>query len=210
MHSQHAESKVTTAFILAAVACLIVSPFAGAVTDARTELESAFNTLKEVPSTDPAPVTFSINDAQYKVPRNFLMQMEHRSGGPQTLVALKVAFPDFAPLTDANRRCLTAAPAYRPRGCFPIEFVIVGAANARIEFYVKHVRDHLLVIKCFLNESPRPIQQSVCAVSSRLAGDNELEYRFYLNQLSDAENMDHGIRHLIGSFVYGPGNPVPH
>lgn len=99
-------------------------------TDPHAALEDAMRTVKEKPSTDSAPVSFMIDNVLYQVPRNYLIQMERWSGGPQTLVGFKVTMPGFDPLTDANKSCMTVAPLYRPPGCAPIEFRIIGGGGS--------------------------------------------------------------------------------
>jgi hypothetical protein len=101
-------------------------------TDPHAALEGAMQTVKETPSTDSAAVSFTIDDVQYQVPRNYLIQMEHWSGGPQTLVGFKVTLPGFDPLTNANKSCMTVAPLYRPPGCAPIEFRVIGGGGSPV------------------------------------------------------------------------------
>jgi len=87
----------------------------------------------------------------YEVPRNFLVWMDNWTGGPQTLVKLKVAFPDFAPLTESSRTCLLSPPARRPSGCRPIEFMLRrgGADDPPDELRFQNKRD------LFLSQEPQ-------------------------------------------------------
>jgi hypothetical protein len=85
---------------------------------------NALNSYIDRPSTDARPVLFRIAGIQYKVPRNYIVRMDEWKGGPQVLVALKVTFPEFRPLTGATASCLNSPPADRPRGCTSIEFDI--------------------------------------------------------------------------------------
>ena len=80
-------------------------------------------------SLDTTPVTFSIGDAKYQVPRNYIVWMDHWNGGPQTLVRFKVTYPKFEPLGEKNAQCLLPAPAYRPPGCRPVEFAVVNGGR---------------------------------------------------------------------------------
>ena len=82
--------------------------------------------LRERPSTDTTPISFSVGHTSYKVPRNYIVHMDDYDRGPQELVTFKVTFPGFEPLTDKTRQCLTSAPAHLPPGCIPIEFWING------------------------------------------------------------------------------------
>jgi hypothetical protein len=113
---------------------VILSPLgalrAQMTTDPHAALEGAMQTAKEKPSTDSTPVSFTIGDVPYQVPRNYLIQMERWSGGPQALVGFKVALPGFDPLTVANNSCMTVALLYRPPGCTPIEFRVIGGGGS--------------------------------------------------------------------------------
>lgn len=75
-------------------------------------------------STDTTPIAFSIGAIHYTVPRNYIVGMDNWSGGPQTLVRFKVAFPGFEPFTERNRACMTAAPLYGSPGCTGVEFFV--------------------------------------------------------------------------------------
>lgn len=82
-------------------------------------------------SLDTTPVTFSIGDVIYKVPRNYIIWMDNWKGGPQTLVRFKVTYPRFEPLDQKNTPCMSLAPLYRPPGCLPVEFIVAnGGRNA--------------------------------------------------------------------------------
>jgi hypothetical protein len=77
-------------------------------------------------SMDTTPVYFSVGNVNYKVPRNYITNMDNYQGGPQILVAFKVSFPGFLPYTEATKDCFTLAPLYRPKGCIPLEFNIIS------------------------------------------------------------------------------------
>jgi hypothetical protein len=81
-------------------------------------------------SLDTAPILFSIGDVKYKVPRNYIVWMDHWNGGPQTLVRFKVTYPKFEPLDEKNAPCLTLAPVYRPPGCVPLEFIVANGGQS--------------------------------------------------------------------------------
>jgi hypothetical protein len=75
-------------------------------------------------SADTTPITFSIDEVQYTVPRNYITWMDHWNGGPQTLVSFAVTFPGLQPFTEKTRICFRAAPANRPADCVPVTFFV--------------------------------------------------------------------------------------
>ena len=81
-------------------------------------------------SLDTTPITFSIGDARYKVPRNYIVWMDNWNGGPQTLVRFKVTYPKFEPLDQKNTPCMSLAPLYRPPGCLPVEFIVANGGRS--------------------------------------------------------------------------------
>lgn len=82
--------------------------------------------LRPKPSPDTTAVEYSVGNVHYRTPRNYIVTMDDFTGGPQVLVAFKVTFPGFKPLSDTTKDCLTLAPAYRPQGCVPIQFNIIS------------------------------------------------------------------------------------
>jgi hypothetical protein len=108
--------------------------------------------LNNKPSTVTSSVAFSIGNVHYSVPRNYISRMDNFDGGPQTLVAFKVSFPGFQPLTEATKDCFTLAPLYRPKGCVPVEFNISsggdGSAPMSDDEHFKNAS------KLFLSPSP--------------------------------------------------------
>ena len=105
--------------------------------------------LRDQLSMDATPVEFSIGGVHYKVPRNYIVNMDNFSGGPQTLVAFKVSFPGFQPYTEATKDCFTLAPLYRPKGCVPVEFNIIGGIAVSDDEGFKNIRD------LFLSQTPK-------------------------------------------------------
>jgi hypothetical protein len=90
----------------------------------RTEFEKALQGTRPRPTLDPTVVTFSIGGIQYRIPRHYLTTMDNWSGGPQSLVTVRVNLPDMNPLTEETRACFSAAPSSRPPGCEPLSFTI--------------------------------------------------------------------------------------
>jgi hypothetical protein len=82
--------------------------------------------LNDQPSADTTPIEFSIGAVHYKVPRNYIANMDNWKGGPQSLVRFKVTFPGFEPYSEKTKDCLTLAPAKRPEGCMPIRVFVIG------------------------------------------------------------------------------------
>ena len=78
----------------------------------------------DVPSMDTTPVEFTVGNVHYKAPRNYIANMDNYKGGPQSSVTFRVAFPDFEPLNEKTKDCLTLALAFRPQGCIQVNFWI--------------------------------------------------------------------------------------
>lgn len=57
------------------------------------EVAEKFQVFGNNLSMDATPVEFSIADVHYKVPRNYIVNMDNYKGGPQSLVAFRVSFP---------------------------------------------------------------------------------------------------------------------
>ncbi len=195
--------------------------------------------LRRAPSVDTTPILFSIAGVNYKVPRNYIYNMDDFKGGPQSLVSFMVTYPGFEPLTDKTRDCLTLAAAYLPKGCVPIEFWIGGAGtpvlsdedhfnnqsnllhsktpkqgpdgfemyeegggNMPVEIYRKKTPTHTLLFSCIILFDHQGTKKAVCDNnSSPLFDRNTLFYRLHLDQLSDAQKIDEGLRALAASFT---------
>jgi hypothetical protein len=193
------------------------------------------------PSTDTTPTTFSLDAAQYKVPRDYVVWMDNWRGGPQTLVRFKVNFPGFEPLTETTKSCMSVAPAYRPLGCLPVVFYLrrggggdlspdeqfnnartlfhsqtplpgpdgfelyeTGPVIARINTYRKKSHGRTLFVQCILGDL-RAKQMPICHSESRLPNGNVLAYGFNGDQLSNADQIDQGLRTLVRSFTLPEG-----
>lgn len=103
---------------------------APAISAAATPDKTTSELLRDEPSADTSPVSFSIYGVTYSVPRNYITKMENWSGGPQDMVNFRATFPGMQPLTEKTARCLTQPRAYWPPGCIPIEFWIHGGRGA--------------------------------------------------------------------------------
>jgi hypothetical protein len=116
----------------------------------RAEMEKGVISLTPRPSTDTTPVEFSVGGIHYRVPRNYLVTMDHWEGGPQVLVTLRVNLPDLKPLTEETRQCFSVAPLYRPLGCEPFKFWIEGKPLVSADEAFANAR------KLFRDGSPMP------------------------------------------------------
>jgi hypothetical protein len=94
------------------------------------ELNRQLQVWNNQASLDTTPITFSIGDAKYKVPRNYIVWMDNWNGGPQTLVRFKVTYPKFEPLDQKNTPCMSLAPLHRPPGCLPVEFIVANGGRS--------------------------------------------------------------------------------
>jgi hypothetical protein len=94
------------------------------------ELNKQLQVQNNQASLDTTPITFSIAEAKYKVPRNYIVWMDNWNGGPQTLVRFKVTYPKFEPLDQRNAPCMALAPLYRPPGCLPVEFIVANGGRS--------------------------------------------------------------------------------
>ena len=119
-------------YLMAIAALLVILPFEKIQAEnlnnnsEYNKIEQKSEILKDGLSTDDRPIFFSIMDVNYKVPRNYITHMDNWNGGPQELVKFKLTFPNFEPLTEKTKDCLTAPRAYWPKGCAPIEFWVNG------------------------------------------------------------------------------------
>jgi hypothetical protein len=127
MHKQ----PFNLACLLAALSLALVSPAVSAQSlndkEGYTEIWQKSQSLRDQFSADQTPLEFSVGGVHYRVPRNYIVSMEHFSGGPQSLVAFMVSFPGFKPYSDETKDCFTLAPLYRPKGCIPIAFDVIGS-----------------------------------------------------------------------------------
>lgn len=94
------------------------------LSDQYAAVKKRLGVWNDQPSPDTTPISFSIDDVHYTVPRNYITWMDDWGGGPQTLVRFKADFPGFQPFSERTRVCMTAAPANRPAGCVPFEFIL--------------------------------------------------------------------------------------
>jgi hypothetical protein len=136
-----------SAFLMFPLHCIRAQALSGPAAAIHKQL----GVWNDQPSSDPTPISFSIDDVQYKVPRNYITWMDNWSGGPQTLVRFKVTFPGFQPFNQTTRICMLAAPANRPAGCTPFEFLIRrGSSDPTDDERFTNIR------KLFHSQNPLP------------------------------------------------------
>lgn len=82
-----------------------------------------------------APVDFRVHGTYYRVPRNYITEMQNFHGGDQALVVMRVTFPGFQPFSAQTRQCLDSAPAFRPPGCLQVEFNLGPPEGTNAEGY---------------------------------------------------------------------------
>jgi len=115
----------------------------------QTEQRKMLGAFIDVPSADTTPVEFSVGNVRYRVPRNYIVNMDDYKGGQQTLVAFRVSFPGFKPFTAETKDCFTLAPLYRPQGCVPINFNIIAETPVSDDEGFNNIK-HL-----FLSQTPK-------------------------------------------------------
>jgi hypothetical protein len=99
--------------------------------------------LRDQPVPDAAPISFSVGDVKYKVPRNYIVNMPDWGGGIQEgMVEIKVTYPGFQPLSEKTKQCLTQPRAYWPAGCTPVEFMIGGHTKFNDEESFRNGLEH--------------------------------------------------------------------
>ena len=95
--------------------------------------------------TQPAPsarsIAFSIDGVQYSVPKNYILNMDNWSGGPQKLVEFRITFPGFEPLTDQTRPCLEAPVDFTGKRCARQDFFVTSGYPASDEQAFENFRD---------------------------------------------------------------------
>jgi hypothetical protein len=185
------------------------------------------NVFSERPSPDTTPIEFSVGSIQYKVPRNFIIAMDHWSGGPQPLAVLKVEYPSFQPMNEENKGCFlktvrcnmvefTIQPPtfgslnegfenrrhlFNQRepehGPFGFDLYTIGHGDTRIETYRKSEGGETSTFECF------GAGALVCRSFIRTKSGGVIMYNFYRDQLENAEAISIRLRTLVDSFTVG-------
>jgi hypothetical protein len=85
------------------------------------------------PSTSETPIEFSIQGVRYKVPRNYIIQMDNWDGGTQTLVEFRVTYPGLGPRTPTTEKCLDGPISFTGRQCARQDFFVSNGYEASDE-----------------------------------------------------------------------------
>ncbi len=127
---------MTRPFRLVALALVLPAVWVAHASDQASAPE-----LRFTPSESTQVVTFSIDKVIYKVPRNYIINMDDWSGGPQQLVVFRVTYPGFRPLDPSTRRCLEASVSFSGRECAPMDFIISRGYSVSDEKSFENRRD---------------------------------------------------------------------
>ncbi len=73
------------------------------------------------PSFDTTPVTVSVVDVVYRIPRNYLTHLE------PAIPTLKVTWPGLKPLTEETRKCFGSILQSEQAGCTSLELHLLGS-----------------------------------------------------------------------------------
>jgi hypothetical protein len=185
--------------------------------------------FEDARSMDPTPIDIEMAGAHYRIPRNYLFQMDNWRGGPQELVSLRVFYPGFKPLgpdtKDCNHaRCRIYEVALLDRyttteespinqlmgsnskvgkaGPYGFRLYEQGPDNGRIEYYRKIVDGKSIMFYCLLNKTSE--DDAVCHHVARTRSGATISYFFMRNkELKDAVEVDLGLRALVDSFYVG-------
>jgi len=108
---------LTASFLLAAAISAYSLHAAPSSRTLNDETGTVADSLRYQYSESTKPVEFSIDDVYYRVPRNFIIQMDDWNGGPQTLVEFRVTFPGLAPRSTDTLTCLDGPISFSGAKC---------------------------------------------------------------------------------------------
>ncbi len=179
-------------------------------------------------SMETTTIELSVGSVRYKIPRNYLFEMDHWDGGPQESVSLRVRYPDFKPYSEETKRCML-----KQEPCRILEFHITlpqlpsddrGFESmrdlfrnrtpdagpfgfelyhlAQNEYYRKALPDRVFAFSCFPFDN-HGIPDGICQAHTRARCNGVVAYFFSRQQLEDAERVDTGLRDLVDSFAVG-------
>ena len=177
-------------------------------------------------------IEFSVGPVRYRVPRNFLFEMDNWTGGAQQLVSLRVKYPGLVPLTEETKPCflkqvhcqLLEFHIEKPNdrsteaffldrrflfhsqtpeaGPFGYEIYKVGPDNARMEYLRKVLPDRTILFTCQPFDN-RGQPDGVCQSFIRTRSGGQVSYFFSVRQLGEADEIQAGLRDLVDSFAIG-------
>jgi hypothetical protein len=95
-------------------------------------------------------------------------------------------------------------PKQGPNG---LELYETGPDNARTETYHKQTAGYALFVDCLIFDSNGK-RNAICGNhGSLMPSGSAISYRYYLDQIKDAEAIDKGLRKLVLSFIISGGKP---
>jgi hypothetical protein len=183
--------------------------------------------FEDARSMDPTPIDIEMAGAHYRIPRNYLFEMDDWRGGPQKQVSLRVFYPGFKPLGPDTKDCNYARcriyevvmvdrfttteesvsdreinPQKEKTGPYGFKLYERGPEEARIEYYRKMVNGQPIMFFCPLNKTHE--NDAICRHVARTRSGATIYYFFVRNkELKDAVEVDLGLRALIDSFYVG-------
>lgn len=189
--------------------------------------------LDDSTSMDTTPIEIELAGSRYRIPRNYLFQAENWKGGPQELVSIRVVYPGFKPFRPDTKDCmlrlnkarcrvydvviLNKFPAseegfdnlqklfrkpYPKQGPYGYEVFEIGPEEARTEYYRQTSDRGQMIFDCDLNKKTEI--DAICHHVAHASTGAALSYFFMRNGgLSDAAEVDLGLRNLIDSFYIG-------
>jgi hypothetical protein len=184
----------------------------------------------DIPSMDTTPVGFDSNGTHYRIPRNYIVEMDHWHGGPQKSVTLKMTYPDLQPYSKETEDLFRDWPGFilevdmlpglhesedgfenmiklmddkNPEpGPFGFEHYHVGPSDAREDFWKKTAFGRIVIFDCtpFDNHG---LPDGLCHHVVRTRSGAIISYFFSERHLDIAADVDEKIRNLIDSFSTG-------
>ena len=214
-----------------------IADTASSLNDNSSEIWTNTQTLQHQTAFDTTPIEFTYYGIKYRVPRNYMTSasfslptfkvtfpgFQPLTEKTEQCLTRPRAFwpPGCAPVQfwlegrarSANEdRCANQfdrlhgqVPKHGPAG---FEFYETGPEYARSETYFKRTSAGTLCFDCFTFIDHQGKRDGVCSnYFSPLSNGDRLSYRIDLDQISNAEKIDDGIRSLIATFTVGSGEP---
>lgn len=181
-------------------------------------------------SMDTTPIEFDIGGGHYRIPRNYIYQMDHWGGGPQQIVSLRVVYPGFKPFGPETKDCMLRKKRcriyeliledrfptiedgfkendklfnkpYPQHGPYGFQLFTIGPVIARGESYRKIINGNQIIFEC-VSDNPEE-RYTVCHHVVRTRSGATIFYFFSFDELQDAVVVDAGLRDLVDSFSVG-------
>lgn len=186
--------------------------------------------LDDIPSMNTTPVEFDFDGVRYKIPRNYIIQMDHWRGGPQKSVGLKMTYPDLQPYSkkteamfrdwpglilsvdmvsglheseDGFENMIALMDDKNPEpGPYGFEHYHLGPPDARSDFWKIKAFRRIIIFDCtpFDNHG---LPDGLCHHVVRTRSGAMISYFFSQRHLDIAADVDERIVNLIDSFSVG-------